>query len=163
MGLLKEILAVRRDLKAIIMSATLDAVKFQSYFAGAPLMRVPGRTHPVEIFYTAEPERDYLEAAVRTVLQIHTCEAEAGDILLFLTGEHEIDEACSKIAKEAAGFAPELGKLLAVPLYSTLAPSAQQKIFMAPGGPSVPGGRPARKVVVSTNIAETSLTVDGVA
>ena len=162
LGLLKEVLANRPSLKVVVMSATLDAVKFQRYFEGAPLLRVPGRIFPVEIFYTPEPEKDYLEAAVRTVLQIHTCEAEAGDILLFLTGEHEIDEACSKIAKEAAGFAPELGRLVAVPLYSTLAPSAQQKIFMAPGGPSVPGGRPARKVVVSTNIAETSLTIDGI-
>lgn len=59
----------------------------QTYFDNAPLMSVPGRTHPVEIFYTPEPERDYLEAAIRTVLQIHMCETEEGDILLFLTGQ----------------------------------------------------------------------------
>lgn len=59
----------------------------QQYFDNAPLMSVPGRTHPVEIFYTPEPERDYLEAAIRTVLQIHMCETEEGDILLFLTGQ----------------------------------------------------------------------------
>jgi pre-mRNA-splicing factor ATP-dependent RNA helicase DHX15/PRP43 len=68
------------------MSATLDAEKFQKYFDDAPLLTVPGRTFPVEIYYTPEPERDYLEAAIRTALQIHTCE-EQGDILLFLTGE----------------------------------------------------------------------------
>ena len=161
MGLLKEILAVRRDLKAIIMSATLDAVKFQSYFAGAPLLRVPGRTHPVEIFYTAEPERDYLEAAVRTVLQIHQYEP-VGDVLLFLTGEAEIEDAAARLAKEAAALAPDLGKLWPVPLYSTLAPAAQQRIFAAPPAPSVPGGRPGRKVVLATNIAETSITIDGI-
>lgn len=70
MGLLKEVMAKRRDLKIIVMSATLDAAKFQQYFDNSPLMKVPGRTHPVEIFYTPEPERDYVEAAVRTVLQV---------------------------------------------------------------------------------------------
>ena len=69
------------------MSATLDAGKFQTYFDDAPLLTVPGRTHPVEIFYTPEPERDYLEAAIRTVVQIHLCEEQAGDLLLFLTGQ----------------------------------------------------------------------------
>ena len=69
------------------MSATLDAGKFQNYFDNAPLMNVPGRTHPVEIFYTPEPEKDYLEAAIRTVIQIHMCEEQEGDCLLFLTGK----------------------------------------------------------------------------
>ena len=77
----------RHDLKIIVMSATLDAGKFQEYFDKAPLMTIPGRTHPVEIFYTPEPERDYLEAAIRTVVQIHMCEEVDGDILLFLTGQ----------------------------------------------------------------------------
>ena len=63
-------LLTRSDLKLVIMSATLDAGKFQNYFDNAPLMNVPGRTHPVEIFYTPEPERDYLEAAIRTVIQM---------------------------------------------------------------------------------------------
>lgn len=69
------------------MSATLDAGKFQIYFDNCPLLTIPGRTHPVEIFYTPEPERDYLEAAIRTVIQIHMCEEEEGDLLLFLTGQ----------------------------------------------------------------------------
>jgi pre-mRNA-splicing factor ATP-dependent RNA helicase DHX15/PRP43 len=92
MGLLKEIVKQRSDLKVIIMSATLDAGKFQDYFDSAPLLSIPGRTFPVEIFYTPEPERDYLEAAIRTVVQIHMCEETEGDILLFLTGQEEIDE-----------------------------------------------------------------------
>ena len=75
----------------------LDAGKFQNYFDNAPLMNVPGRTHPVEIFYTPEPEKDYLEAAIRTVIQIHMCEEQAGDCLLFLTGQEEIEEACKRI------------------------------------------------------------------
>lgn len=85
-GLIKEVASQRPDLKLVVMSATLDAGKFQAYFDSAPLMKVPGRLHPVEIFYTPEPERDYLEAAIRTVVQIHLCEPE-GDILVFLTGE----------------------------------------------------------------------------
>ena len=87
MGVLKEVIKRRPDMKLVIMSATLDAGKFQKYFDNAPLMSIPGRTHPVEIFFTPEPERDYLEAAIRTVLQIHMCEEEAGDVLLFLTGQ----------------------------------------------------------------------------
>lgn len=90
MGLIKEVMLKRKDLKIVVMSATLDAVKFQQYFNNAPLLKVPGRTFPVEIFYTPEPERDYVEAAVRTAVQIHQCEG-AGDILLFMTGEEEIE------------------------------------------------------------------------
>ena len=82
-----QVVRQRHDLKIIIMSATLDAGKFQDYFDKCPLMTIPGRTHPVEIFYTPEPERDYLEAAIRTVVQIHMCEEVEGDILLFLTGQ----------------------------------------------------------------------------
>ena len=70
MGVLKEVLKQRNDLKLVVMSATLDAGKFQQYFDKAPLLNVPGRTHPVEIYYTPEPERDYLEAAIRTVIQV---------------------------------------------------------------------------------------------
>lgn len=73
--------------QVIVMSATLDAGKFQIYFDNCPLLTIPGRTHPVEIFYTPEPERDYLEAAIRTVIQIHMCEEDEGDCLLFLTGQ----------------------------------------------------------------------------
>eukprot|EP00731_Ephydatia_muelleri_P034453 Em0060g11a len=161
MGLIKEIMKNRADLKVVIMSATLDAGKFQEYFDHAPLLSVPGRTHPVEIFYTPEPERDYLEAAIRTVVQIHLCEDIAGDILVFLTGQEEIDEACKRIAREMENLGPEVGDIKCIPLYSTLPPNLQQKIFEA-APPNKPGGGIGRKVVVATNIAETSLTIDGV-
>ena len=72
------------------MSATLNAERFQTYFEDAPLLDVPGRMYPVEVFYTPEPEKDYLIASIRTAVQIHTSEDE-GDILLFLTGEEEIE------------------------------------------------------------------------
>ncbi|RCV45100.1 hypothetical protein SEVIR_9G430100v4 [Setaria viridis] len=160
-GLLKEVLKNRPDLKLVVMSATLEAEKFQGYFSGAPLMKVPGRLHPVEIFYTQEPERDYLEAAIRTVVQIHTCEP-AGDILVFLTGEEEIEDACRKINKEINNMGDQVGPVKVVPLYSTLPPAMQQKIFEPAPAPLKEGGPPGRKIVVSTNIAETSLTIDGI-
>ena len=163
MGLLKEVAQRRPDLKIVIMSATLDAQKFQSYFNDAPLLAVPGRTHPVEIYYTPEPERDYLEASLRTVLQIHASEPE-GDILLFLTGEEEIEDACRKIRLEADEMIREAdaGPLTVYPLYGTLPPNQQQKIFEPAPSPHRKGGRPGRKCIVSTNIAETSLTIDGI-
>lgn len=163
MGLLKEVVQRRPDLKIIIMSATLDAQKFQRYFNDAPLLAVPGRTHPVEIFYTPEPEQDYVEAAIRTVLQIHATEPE-GDILLFLTGEEEIEDAARKISLEADEMVREAdaGPLKVYPLYGSLPPHMQQRIFEPAPPPRRPGGRPGRKVIVSTNIAETSLTIDGI-
>jgi pre-mRNA-splicing factor ATP-dependent RNA helicase DHX15/PRP43 len=90
----------------------------------------------VEMFYTPEPERDYLEAAIRTVIQIHLCEPE-GDILLFLTGETEIEDACKKIKKEIQNMTgqSDLRELVAIPLYSTLSPQQQQKIFEPPPPP----------------------------
>lgn len=137
MALLKDLTKRRPDLKLIIMSATLDARKFQKYFHNAPLLAVPGRTHPVEIFYTPEPERDYVEAALRTVLQIHAYES-AGDILVFLTGEEEIEDAVRKINLEADEMMRETdaGPLKVYPLYGTLPPMQQQKIF-EPAPPTI--------------------------
>ncbi|KAH9927562.1 P-loop containing nucleoside triphosphate hydrolase protein [Fomitopsis serialis] len=171
MGLLKALAKRRTDLKIIVMSATLDALKFQKYFSvnksgePAPLFKVPGRTHPVEVFYTQDPEPDYVEAAIRTVLMIHRAE-EPGDILLFLTGEEEIEDSCKKIKLEADDLLNQdpdsVGPLVCIPLYSSLPPQQQQRIFDPPPSPRTPDGPPGRKVVVSTNIAETSLTIDGI-
>lgn len=174
MGLLKSLAKKRKDLKIIVMSATLDALKFQKYFGlgaeeekevVAPLFKVPGRTHPVEVFYTQEPEPDYVEAAIRTVLMIHRAE-DPGDILLFLTGEEEIEDACRKIKLEADDLVNQdpdsVGPLVCTPLYSSLPPQQQQRIFDAAPKPLTPGGPVGRKVVISTNIAETSLTIDGI-
>ena len=151
----------RPDLKIVVMSATLDAGKFQNYFDSAPLMRVPGRLHPVEIFYTPEPERDYLEAAIRTVVQVHLCEPE-GDILIFLTGEQEIEDACRKTKSEIDNLGDKVPDVIVLPLYSTLPMDRQRQIFdpaPPPRGPGLPAGR---KIIFSTNIAETSLTIDGI-
>jgi pre-mRNA-splicing factor ATP-dependent RNA helicase DHX15/PRP43 len=167
MGLLKGIARKRSDLKIIVMSATLDAEKFQKYFGSeenpAPLLKVPGRTHPVEVFYTQAPEPDYVEAAIRTVLYIHQAE-DPGDILVFLTGEEEIEDACRKIKIEADELMqndPTIGPMSCIPLYSSLPPQQQKRIFDPPP-PARKSGAPGRKVVVSTNVAETSLTIDGI-
>ncbi|KYR01152.1 DEAD/DEAH box helicase [Tieghemostelium lacteum] len=149
-GLIKTVLKKRPDLKLVVMSATLEAGKFQKYFDNAPLMQVPGRLHPVEIFHTPEPERDYLEAAIRTVISIHKSEGE-GDILVFLTGEEEIEDTCLKIQREVKNL--RLDPLTTLPLYSTLPIYQQSRIFE----PSE-----HRKCIISTNIAETSLTIDGI-
>ena len=89
-GLLKELMKKRKDLKLIVTSATLDAEKFSSYFFDCPIFTIPGRIHPVEIMYTKDPESDYLDSCIVTVMQIHLSEP-AGDILVFLTGQEEID------------------------------------------------------------------------
>lgn len=147
------------DLKLLVMSATLDAQKFQDYF-DAPLLDIPGRLFHVEIFHTQEDEADYLEAAVRTTVQIHNFEGP-GDILVFLTGEEEIEMACKNIRKEVEKLGDRVGRLNVIPLYSTLPPVQQQKIFEAPPGPNK-NGVPGRKCIVATNIAETSITIDGI-
>src|SRR5690606_6484994 len=124
---------------------------------------VPGRTHPVEIYYTPEAQKDYVEAAVRTVTQIHASEP-AGDILLFLTGEEEIEDTARKISLEVDELrrSSDVGPLKVLTLYGTLPPHQQQRIFEPAPPPSRPGGPPGRKVVISTNIAETSVTIDGI-
>ncbi|KAJ2915264.1 hypothetical protein MD484_g5130, partial [Candolleomyces efflorescens] len=176
MGLLKNVARQRPDLKIVISSATMDALKFQNYFSKprrdadgdgvmpAPLFKIPGRMFAVEVFYTQEPEPDYVEAAIRTVLMIHRAE-DPGDILLFLTGEEEIEDACRTIQVEADGLLNQdprgVGPLVCIPLYASLPPVQQQRIFDPPPS-SHYNGPPGRKVVVSTNIAETSLTIDGI-
>ena len=102
-----------------------------------------------------------MEAAMRTVMQVHMCEGE-GDILLFLTGEQEIEDAVKKLTEESRKLGSEYGPLLCLPLYSTLPIRAQQRIFEQAPPPRTPGGPKGRKVVISTNIAETSLTIDGI-
>jgi pre-mRNA-splicing factor ATP-dependent RNA helicase DHX15/PRP43 len=168
MGLLKSLVRRRKDLKVIVVSATLDTLKFQKYFTvgePAPLLKISGRSHPVEIFYTPEPKPDYVEAAIHTVLMIHRAEGP-GDILLFLTGEGEIEETCRRIKMDADELLDHnrdaIGPLSCIPLYSSLPPRQQQRIFDPAPPPRVPDGPPGRKVIVATNIAETSLTIDGI-
>jgi len=154
-GLVKDIARFRPDIKLLISSATLDAEKFSSYFDDAPIFRIPGRRYPVDILYTRAPEADYLEAAVVTVLQCHVSQPRPGDILVFLTGQDEIETAEEALRQRTRGAGSKLAELMICPIYANLPSDMQAKIFE----PTPPG---ARKVVLATNIAETSLTIDGI-
>jgi ATP-dependent RNA helicase DHX8/PRP22 len=153
-GLLKKCCAKRKDLRIIVTSATLDAEKFSTYFFECPIFTIPGRTFPVEVMYTKAPESDYLDAALITVMQIHLTEPE-GDILLFLTGQEEIDTGCGILFERVKALGPSVPDLHILPVYSSLPSEMQTKIFE----PAPPG---SRKCVVATNIAEASLTIDGI-
>ena len=153
-GLLKDLCRRRPDLKIIVTSATLDAEKFSTYFFQCPIFTIPGRTFPVEILYTKEPESDYLDAALITVMQIHLSEP-AGDILVFLTGQEEIDTCCETLYTRMQALGDLAPELIVLPVYSALPSEIQSRIFE----PAPPG---SRKCVVATNIAEASLTIDGI-
>lgn len=155
-GLVKDIARFRPDLKLIISSATLDAVRFSDYFDNAPIFKVPGRRFPVEIHYTKAPEADYLDAAIVTVLHIHVTESPGdGDILVFLTGQEEIESAEEILKQRIKSLGTKIAELIICPIYANLPTELQAKIFE-------PTPEGARKVVLATNIAETSLTIDGI-
>jgi ATP-dependent RNA helicase DHX8/PRP22 len=142
------------DFKIIVTSATLNAEKFSEYFFNCPIFTIPGRTYPVEILYVKEPESDYLEAAIITVMQLHL-DQPAGDILVFLTGQEEIDTCCETLYTRMQALGDLAPELIVLPVYSALPSEVQSRIFE----PAPPG---SRKCVVATNIAEASLTIDGI-
>lgn len=151
-ALLKKTVKRRTDLKIIVTSATLDADKFSAYFNECPIFTIPGRTFPVEILYSREPESDYLDTALVTVMTIHLTEPP-GDILVFLTGSEEIDTAAEILYERMKALGPGVPELIILPVYSALPSEMQSRIF----DPAPPG---SRKVVIATNIAETSITID---
>lgn len=153
-GLLKDIAKARPDLKLLISSATMDAEKFQKYFDNAPIFNIPGRRYSVDVHYTAQPESNYLAASITTVFQIHMTQG-AGDILVFLTGQEEIEAMEANLQETARKFGNNIKEMIICPIYANLPTDLQAKIFE----PTPPN---ARKVVLATNIAETSLTIDGI-
>lgn len=153
MGLLKKILSRRRDLKLIVTSATMNAEKFSHFFGGAPSFTIPGRTFPVDVLFSKTPCEDYVDSAVKQVLSIHLAQA-AGDILVFMTGQEDI-EICCQVVSERLSQLDDAPPLAVLPIYSQMPADLQAKIFDA-----TDDGQ--RKCIVATNIAETSLTVDGI-
>ncbi|EUC63235.1 Pre-mRNA-splicing factor ATP-dependent RNA helicase [Rhizoctonia solani AG-3 Rhs1AP] len=153
-ALVKDIARFRPELRLLISSATMDAKKFSEYFDDAPIFYVPGRRYPVDIHYTPQPEANYLHAAITTVFQIHTTQPK-GDILVFFTGQDEIDAAMENLQETARALGNKVAELIVCPIYANLPSEMQAKIFE-------PTPEGARKVVLATNIAETSITIDGV-
>ena len=154
-GLLKDITRYRDDLRLVISSATLDADKFSAFFDGAPIFTVPGRMYPVQVLHTKAPEADYVDAAVVTVLQTHITQPAPGDILVFLTGQEEIEAAAEQLAQRMRGLGTRVRELIICPIYASMPSEQQARIFE-------PTPANARKVILATNIAETSLTISSV-
>jgi pre-mRNA-splicing factor ATP-dependent RNA helicase DHX38/PRP16 len=153
MGLIKNVLARRRDLKLIVTSATMNSERFSRFFGGAPEFFIPGRTFPVDIQFSRSPCEDYVDTAVKQILAIHVSQGP-GDILVFMTGQEDIVITC-ELTAERLRLLNDPPKLSILPIYSQMPADLQAKIFdKAPPG--------VRKVIVATNIAETSLTVDGI-
>jgi len=154
-GLVKDIARGRPDLKLLISSATLNAQAFSQFFDEAPILNIPGRTFDVEMNYSLQPEANYLSAAITTVFQIHLSQPMPGDILVFLTGQDEIEQAEQSLQETARKLGNAAPELMICPIYANLPTDLQQRIF----DPTPPK---CRKVVLATNIAETSLTIDNI-
>ena len=154
LALVKDIIKFRSDLRLIVSSATMDAQKMSGYYNDAPILNIPGRMYPVDIFYTPQPEANFLAAAVSTIWQIHITQGP-GDILVFMTGQEEIEAAEQSLQETARKLAGRVPELLICPIYAALPSEKQADVFK-------PTAKDVRKVIVSTNIAETSLTIDGV-
>ncbi|KAG5948741.1 hypothetical protein E4U53_006172 [Claviceps sorghi] len=170
LGLLKKIRRKRPDLRIIVSSATLQAEAFLNFFTSkgeekissekvedeviGKIVNLEGRTYPVDILYLESPTENYVERAIDTVLQIHTQEA-AGDILVFLTGREEIEAAVRAVAERSGQGGDQYSNLQPLPLYAGLSSEEQMYVFDKPAK-----GR--RKVIFSTNIAEASVTIDGI-
>lgn len=168
LGVLRKICKRRPDLRIIISSATLQAEDFLRFFSGdqpeengdaaersvGRIISLEGRMYPVDTMYLEEPVEDYVERAVKTVFDIHASEPD-GDILIFLTGREEIDTALQLIADRAASLHPRAQSMLSLPLYAGLNNEQQLYVFE-------PAPENTRKVIVSTNIAEASVTIDGI-
>jgi ATP-dependent RNA helicase DDX35 len=170
LGILKKIRKKRPELRIVISSATLQAEEFLAFLSSdeavkgfnsnqisngvGSIISLEGRMYPVDILHAEVPVEDYLEKAVQTVFEIHTKEPD-GDILVFLTGREEIDTAVQAISERSAQLHPRAQSMLPLPLYAGLSTEQQMYAF----GPAPEN---TRKVIFSTNIAEASVTIDGI-
>ena len=148
------------SLKIIVMSATMDALKFSEYFRHCPILYVIGRQHPVNIRHVTDTKDDWLTAVMETIMKIHMESPVQEDILAFLTGQDEIESVAQtlKSALQHQDQDANLGlnkKALVMPLYAALQVSSQQKVFL-------PAKSGTRKIILATNIAETSITIPGI-
>lgn len=161
LGVLKRLLSLRQDLKIILMSATINIKLFSKYFDGAPVVQVPGRLFPIQVIYQPIPQEEATSKSekldARPYLRVMQAidhkypPEERGDLLIFLSGITEI----TTILEAAQTYATHTKRWIVLPLHSTLSIAEQDKVFdMAPAG--------VRKCIISTNIAETSVTIDGV-
>ncbi|CAN9306963.1 unnamed protein product [Alternaria alternata] len=168
LSLLKKVLVKREDLRVVVSSATLEAERFLDFFSPDQgekvhgkskeefgcIVGIEGRTYPVEIQYLQEPTNNYVEASIDTVIKIHEHESE-GDILVFLTGREEIDDAIDKLGDRIADMSSSQQRLMPLPLYAGLPTEDQNLIFTKPP-------QNTRRVIFSTNISEASVTIDGI-
>jgi pre-mRNA-splicing factor ATP-dependent RNA helicase DHX38/PRP16 len=165
LGLLRQIIKRRRDLRLIVTSATMNAERFSDFFGKVPIYTIPGRTFPVEVLFSKNPIEDYVEGAVKQALAIHLTRPLPGDILIFMTGQEDIEATCELLSDRLETLKEErknknenanpISDLWILPIYSQLPADLQSRIFQA-------APRGVRKCIVATNIAETSLTVDGI-
>ena len=146
LGVVKRLIARRRDLKVVISSATLDVAAFSRFFGGAPVIEVPGRLHPVDIVYNPPPDGEESDLAGDVLRAVMSLPA-SGDILVFLPGERDIRESSERL-KGRFGEANDI-----IPLYSSLPAGEQRRAFQA---------SPRRRIILSTNVAETSVTLPGI-
>lgn len=167
LGLLKKIIKRRPELRIIVSSATLQAEDFLNFFTtydetpangqaemNGSIISLEGRTYPIDVLYLDSPTEDYVEKAIATSFAIHAKE-EKGDILVFLTGREEIEYAVNAVAERALQTNSEAGSLLPLPLFAGLTTEQQMYVFE-------PAPENTRKVIFSTNIAEASVTIDGI-
>lgn len=156
LGLTKRLIKLRSsNLRVLITSATLDGEKVSNFFSDCPVLNIPGKLFPVEIFYSTERPKSYIESSLKTAMDIHVREPE-GDVLIFLTGQDDIEKLIKKLEERVQGL--EEGSCMdaiILPLHGSLPPELQVRVFSPPP-------QNCRRFIVATNIAETSLTVDGV-
>ena len=141
-----------KQLKLILMSATMDVDQFSKYFNNAPVLYLEGRQHKVDVFHSSIEQTDYLNSAIQTVFQIHRLAPINEDILVFLTGQEEIESTCRTINDINKKSLKSTLPMIVLPFYAALPSNKQLKVFED-------AGDNCRKVILSTNIAETSLTI----